>query len=279
MLIGTSSLRSRPSRSFLSVLLTGILVMATFSTPGYSQTQQAEGKRPMNWMEVQLMKRAGSWAPSPDGNWMLYTVTTPDWKDADSQTDIHLVSLREGVSSNRQMTFTGGHNESSPTWGPDGSFFLFVSNREADGGTRGSQLYLMRPDGGEARKITDVSDGVSGFEFNPDGQWLVYRSGPSGQQQLFRLPVDEIVDSGRTLDGVVGALRARGAAEVVTCVLLDKEARREVDIRPDHRGFAIADEFVVGYGLDYAGEYRNLPYIAVLREECVHASSDVDGRD
>jgi hypoxanthine phosphoribosyltransferase len=93
------------------------------------------------------------------------------------------------------------------------------------------------------------------------------------------LVVDEIVDTGRTLEGVVAALRDRGAAEVVTCVLLDKEARREVDVRPDHRGFAIADEFVVGYGLDYAGEYRNLPYIAVLREEHVTASSTVDGRD
>jgi Tol biopolymer transport system component len=132
---------------------------------------------------------------------MLYTVTTPDWKEADSHTDIHLVSLREGVSSNRQMTFTGGHNESSPTWGPDGSFFLFASNRDASDGNRGSQLYLMRPDGGEARKITDASDGVSGFEFSPDGRWLVYRSGPSSQQQLFRLPVEGIVDPDSSPEG------------------------------------------------------------------------------
>jgi hypoxanthine phosphoribosyltransferase len=96
------------------------------------------------------------------------------------------------------------------------------------------------------------------------------------------LVVDEILDTGRTLRGVVAALRARGAAEVVTCVLLDKVGRREVEIEADHRGFVVEDEFVVGYGLDFDGEYRNLPYIGVLRPERtarpVSTESRTDGR-
>ncbi len=152
-----------------------------------------EGPRPMTFMDAQLFKRAGSPTPSPDGRWLLYTVTTPDWEEAESQTDIHLVSLQEGLPSHRQMTFTEGKNETSPRWSPDASFFVFASNREAPGSGNQNQLYLMRPDGGEARRITDAGDGVSDFAFSPDGLWLVFRAGESGKRQLWRLPVEGIV--------------------------------------------------------------------------------------
>ena len=81
----------------------------------------------------------------------------------------------------------------------------------------------------------------------------------TGQDVLL---VDDILDSGRTLTFAVGHLRARGAARVRTCVLLDKPARRAVPCEADYRGFEIEDTFVVGYGLDYAGRYRELPHIA-----------------
>ena len=148
----------------------------------------AAQERPFTFMDVQEMKRAGSWTPSPDGAWMLYTVTTPDWEAAESQSDIHLVSLSEGVPSDRRLTYTEDKDERSPTWAPDGSFFLFASNRDGDD----TQLYMMRHDGGEARKITDADDGVSGFAFSPDGGWLVYRSGENGREQLHRLPADDL---------------------------------------------------------------------------------------
>ncbi len=150
-------------------------------------------QRPMDWMDVQLMRSAGSWDPSPDGQWMLYTLSTPDWQEAESYSDIYLVSMREGVSSTRQLTFTADENERSPTWGPDGSFFVFTSNRDAGNGLRGNQLYLMRTDGGEARRITSASEGVGNFQFSPDGRWLVYRSGESGMEQLQALAVDALV--------------------------------------------------------------------------------------
>ena len=81
------------------------------------------------------------------------------------------------------------------------------------------------------------------------------------------LLVDDILDTGRTLRFLRGELLKQGAREVKTCVLLDKPARRGVDYKADFRCFVIEDVFVVGYGLDFAGRYRNLPYIAVLRPE------------
>ncbi len=173
------------------MLILGLLLLTTAAHPAAAQ----DGSRPMNWMDVQLLKRAGSWEPSPDGQWMLYTVSTPDWEEAESQSDIHLVNMQEGYTSSRQLTFTEDADEGSPTWAPDGSFFLFSSNRDAGNGMRGSQLYLMRVDGGEAQRITEAEDGVSGFGFSPDGKWLAYRSGPSGQAQLYTLPVDGIVEA------------------------------------------------------------------------------------
>lgn len=76
------------------------------------------------------------------------------------------------------------------------------------------------------------------------------------------LLVDDILDSGRTLSFAADHLRQRGASEVHTCVLLDKTARRVVPCEADHVGFSVEDAFVVGYGLDYAGRYRELPHIA-----------------
>lgn len=81
--------------------------------------------------------------------------------------------------------------------------------------------------------------------------------------------VDDIVDSGRTLDLLTTLLRERGPRSVRTVVLLDKATRRAVEFAPDHVGFEIPDEFVVGYGLDFDGYYRNLPDIATLRPEAV----------
>lgn len=139
----------------------------------------------------------GSPTPSPDGRWLLHTVSTPDWMEARSQSDIYLVSMQEGVSSSRQMTFTTQYSETSPRWARDGSFFVFASNRDAPSGSAGqNQLYLMRTDGGEARRITDARSGVSNFDFSRDGRWLIFRAGASGEQQLYRLPVPGIVAGG-----------------------------------------------------------------------------------
>jgi dipeptidyl aminopeptidase/acylaminoacyl peptidase len=165
----------------------------TFAMPAAAAAQSGDARRPMTFLDMQLLKTAGAEAPSPDGRWMLYTVTTPDWKEAKRQTDIHMVSLQQGVQSARQLTFTKEKNETSPQWSRDGRFFVFLSNREApDSASSRNQLYLMRPDGGEARRITDAKEGVSDFAFSKDGRWLAYRSGKSGEEQLYRLPIEGI---------------------------------------------------------------------------------------
>ncbi len=79
------------------------------------------------------------------------------------------------------------------------------------------------------------------------------------------LIVEDIIDSGNTLYKLKRLLSARRPASVNIVTLLDKPQRREVPIEPEYTGFVIEDEFVIGYGLDYAEEYRNLPYVGVLK--------------
>ena len=81
---------------------------------------------------------------------------------------------------------------------------------------------------------------------------------------LHVLIVEDIIDSGRTLSYLVKELGERKPAGIRLCTLLDKPERRVTDVKVDYVGFNIPDEFVVGYGLDYAQKYRNLPYIGVV---------------
>ena len=79
--------------------------------------------------------------------------------------------------------------------------------------------------------------------------------------------VEDILDSGNTLEFLKKYLMAKGAVSVTIVTLLDKPSRREKAITADYAGFVVPDEFVVGYGLDYAQQYRNMPYIGVLKPE------------
>lgn len=79
------------------------------------------------------------------------------------------------------------------------------------------------------------------------------------------LLLDDILDTGRTLHAVANRLMEEGAVAVHTAVLLAKDKERAEEVQADYVGFEIGDEFVVGYGLDYQGKYRNLPYVGVLK--------------
>lgn len=81
------------------------------------------------------------------------------------------------------------------------------------------------------------------------------------------LVVEDIIDTGFTLNYLLRVLRQRGPASIAVCTLLDKDVRRLVDLPIEYRGFSIPDRFVVGYGLDLHGQWRNLPYIATLKDE------------
>ena len=91
---------------------------------------------------------------------------------------------------------------------------------------------------------------------------------PVGLRDL--LVVEDIVDTGHTLDHILKRLKVREPASLRVCTLLDKPARRQVDVPVDYVGFTLKENlFVVGYGLDYAELYRNLPYIGVLKPEYI----------
>lgn len=81
------------------------------------------------------------------------------------------------------------------------------------------------------------------------------------------LLIEDIVDTGYTLRTILDLLRFRGARTVRLCALLDKPSRRRVEVPIDYKGFSIEDHFVIGYGLDYAEHYRNLPYIGIYQGE------------
>ena len=83
------------------------------------------------------------------------------------------------------------------------------------------------------------------------------------------LVVDDIIDSGNTLSQLYEFLKTREPKSLRTCVFLDKPSRRTVDYKPDFSGYEIPDAFVIGYGLDYDGKYRQLPYVAEIKEEFV----------
>ncbi|HJN90683.1 MAG TPA: hypoxanthine phosphoribosyltransferase [Verrucomicrobiota bacterium] len=106
-----------------------------------------------------------------------------------------------------------------------------------------------------------------------------YRDGTKSRELIFTkelrldvagrdvLLVDDILDTGKTLRAVIDKLNGMTPRQIRTCVLLSKKARREYDIPADYVGFEIPDEFVVGYGLDYAEKYRNLRSIGLLKTE------------
>ena len=154
---------------------------------------QSADKRPMTFLDVQQMRNIASPAPSADGRWMLYTVSAMDWKEARRQTDIYVVSIQQGIASTKQLTFTKEKNETSARWSKDGTWFVFLSNRDApESASSRNQLYLMRPDGGEARRITDAREGVADFAFSKDGAWIAFKSGKTGEEQLYRLAAKDI---------------------------------------------------------------------------------------
>lgn len=109
--------------------------------------------------------------------------------------------------------------------------------------------------------------GMTSGELKVDANMLI---DVSGRDVLL---VDDIFDTGRTLDRLVGMMHEMGAKSAQTAVLLHKQRDHEVDVRPDFVAFKIPDEFVVGYGLDYLDMYRNLPYLAVLEPAEIEATA------
>jgi len=115
---------------------------------------------------------------------------------------------------------------------------------------------------GASSKSTGVVRILKDLEQNIEGRHL--------------LIVEDIVDTGLTLNYLQEILKARGPASVRICTLLDKPSRRKVDVKVDYNGFSIPDEFVVGYGLDYNEKYRNLPEICIIKQKVYQKKLQTD---
>src|SRR5215510_10719995 len=185
-------------------------VIAAFALLAATSPLGAQTPRPLTFLDAQNMRQASGAELSPDGRSMLYTLSVPDWNAARRQSDVYMVSLDRGLPSTRQLTFTKDKNETSPKWSNDGSFIAFVSDRDATGaapaggagggrgGGRGgeaggrNQLFVMRLDGGEAKRVTDAREGVSTFTFSKDGKTIVYASGRSDNEQIYALTIADL---------------------------------------------------------------------------------------
>ena len=106
-----------------------------------------------------------------------------------------------------------------------------------------------------------------GNSTNPETAPRILGSLKSDVEDKHVLLVDDILDTGNTMKKVVNEVSAQKPASLRTCVFLDKPERRQNNFQADWSGFSIPDEFVVGYGLDYAGRYRELPYLGTLKPE------------
>ena len=108
-----------------------------------------------------------------------------------------------------------------------------------------------------------------GKRTKPSGEVEIRKDLSTSIENRHVIIVEDIIDSGFTLTYLTRMLAARGAASIKVCTLLDKPSRRApgITLKSDYSGFVVGDEFVVGYGLDYAEAYRNLPYIGVLKPE------------
>ncbi len=152
-LAGLSSIHSQScARSTMSFLRVHSLAVRAHRRACWHLSRRVaqvrSAQRPMAFLDAAHAWQIGAPTPSPDGRWMLYTLSTPDWKEAKRQTDIYIVSTEQGVPSTRQLTFTRDKSEAAPRRSPDGKFFVFSSNRDAPASASGqNQLYMMRPTG------------------------------------------------------------------------------------------------------------------------------------
>ena len=109
--------------------------------------------------------------------------------------------------------------------------------------------------------------GVSSYSGTTSGELIFTKELRLDVRGRDVLLVDDILDTGRTMKRVIGKLRRLCPRRLRTCVLLDKPSRRVEHVKADYVGFTIPDLFVIGYGLDYAERYRNLPFVGVLKPE------------
>ncbi len=128
-------------------------------------------KLPITHEDLWLLKRVGPPNPSPDGRWVLFSVTEPAYDSKDQWSDLWLKSLTDDTPA-RRLTYSKG-GEGGTAWSPDGTKLAFTARREGD---EASQVYVLRLDGGEAERITSLSTDAASPKWSPDGTKLLFTS-------------------------------------------------------------------------------------------------------
>ncbi len=139
----------------------------------------AQERRPMEIPDLFRQSAIEQVALSPDGSSLLYTVTHGSFPERSRDSQIHLVAMDGTVD--RPMTRTRDGANRDPRWHPSGEFFGFTSTRAGNG----RQVYLMWPDGGEARQVTDAPGGVFAWGWSHDGSWLAFLAGRGADRQIW----------------------------------------------------------------------------------------------
>ena len=145
------------------VMFLTLVLSATVVVDSHSQA-----KRPLELADMFKIKRVSDPVLSPDGKWIVYTITTPDLEANKNRSDLWVISVNGGTPI--QLT-THPANDRKATWSPDGKWIVFESNRSVN-----YQLWLISSEGGEARPVTSISTGASQAVWSPDGKMIAYVS-------------------------------------------------------------------------------------------------------
>jgi len=165
----------------LRIIKITIFILSLLIFYPFAQGQTEDQKRAMTFLDVIQMRSIGDADISPDGKWFIYEMNVPDWEKNTRFSEIYITPIG---GQTKQMTFTEDKNESSPKWHKGSSFFAFLSNRPEGK----NQIYFMRPNGGEAWKVTDDKFGVSSYEWSRDGKYLAYLGGNPNGRQIWIMP-------------------------------------------------------------------------------------------
>ncbi|HEX5735867.1 MAG TPA: S9 family peptidase [Blastocatellia bacterium] len=149
------------------------LLIVLLAITSLASAQTAKSKSPITHEKMWMMKRVGAPVPSPDGKWVVFSMTDPAYDDKDQSSDLWIVAA-DGSGPPRRLTSTRG-SESGATWSPDSRWLAFSARREGD---EVNQIYTINvAEGGEAARVTSLSTGARSPQWRPDGKALLFTSG------------------------------------------------------------------------------------------------------
>jgi dipeptidyl aminopeptidase/acylaminoacyl peptidase len=162
--------RVRSVRQRVCAFAAGAVFFAII-TPAFVIAQSNQGKKPITHELMWLIKRVGAPVPSPDGQWVVFSVTEPAYDEKDQVSDLWITNA-DGSAAPRRLTFSKG-GEGGVTWSPDSKRLAFSAKREGD---EVNQIYVMEVAGGEAMRVTSLSTGARAPQWRPDGKALLFVS-------------------------------------------------------------------------------------------------------